>query len=308
MTMTNYLKQVQFLMHDQRIQHLNPSDLVECINSARREIAIRTECIRILTPITGRITALSIASVGSGYTSPTLVIPGPDYPSNTPPYPNGLQATASIAQTGGSISSVLLTYGGEGYWQPVLSISDPTGTGASVLATTSGAVTTNAGQEVYPLSAVDMTLFPGVDSIYSVKSISILFGNYRYSLPCYSFSSYQAFLRQYSLQFTSTPTVCAQFGRGSTAILYLYPIPDQAYQLELDCYCLPLDLTVQMTGPDVIPNPLSHLVQYIACVKACESLREYNAARYYSDKAEKLFKSYVPRVNVSRWTNMYGRY
>jgi len=308
MSIENYLKQVMFLIHDQRMQNVNPEDIISCINDARRTVAIRSECIRRVTPITGRITNLSIASVGINYTNPVLSISSPDYPSNSFLYPNGAQAVGSISQVGGQLTNPNLVFGGEGYWQPTVSVNDPTGTGGVVVATTSGMNVTNPGQEEYPLNKIDVSVFPGVDSIYAVKSMSILFNSYRYSLPCYSFTVYQAYIRQCSLQFRSVPCICTQVGRGTTSNILVYPIPDRNYQFELDCYCLPSPMTLQMSTEEAIPEPINDVVQYLAAHKIMIALREYNAARYFSDEFEKLMKTFVPRVNVSRWINPYGRY
>ena len=194
-TLFTYLKQTQRFLREDRQDLVNPTFLVEYINRARREVAARTQCVRRLTPISGSVTSATVLLGGQNYSNAAIVaITPPDFPSGQLPYPSGLQATAQAIVRNGVITAVDIINGGSGYFQPIVSVIDPqgTGTGASVIATLSPINVLAINQEVYPFSAINVSMFPGVDSVYMIKSVNVIYANYRYSLPMYSFTVYQA--------------------------------------------------------------------------------------------------------------------
>lgn len=316
-SLNTYLKDVERLARDTRQGELNLSTIIEFVNRARREVAMRAQCIRRLTPISGSVVSCSVTNAGSGYTAPTLTISPPDFPSATLPQPNGLQATALPIILGGSIAAIDIQNGGYGYWQPTISISDPTGSGAAatLFVTSAGAgvdalnvTTLNEGQEVYSFSDIDLgTMFPGVGEIYLVKSVAVIFASYRYVLPCYAFTTYQALIRSYAQQMLYVPAVCAQYGQGTTGSLYLYPVPSQSYQMEWDALCLPSDL-VDDQSEEAIPAPWTDAVVFYALHLAYLSLQNFNVARMYLDLYTDFVHRYSAYARPGRVTNPYGRW
>lgn len=307
MSLFDYMKSTQRLIRDARQELINPQDLIEYVNVARREVAMRSQCVRRLTPISGSIKSIDIQNGGGGYTNPTVTITPPDFPSGNLPYPNGAQATAVCSMLGGVITSVNIIFGGSGYFQPLVTISDPTGTGAVLTPNLSGFNELQQGQEVYPFSNVDLSMFPGIDSIYMIRSVSIIYANYRYSLPCYSFSTYQANIRNYPFQYQYVPTICSQFGQGTDGSFYFYPIPSQAYQMEWDAFCLPSDL-VSDNDFDAIPHPWTDAVKYFAAHQAFLELQNWNSARGMLDLFDQFVKRYGAYARPGRVSNPYGRY
>ena len=308
-TLFEYVRQAQRFMRDAKQQLIDPADWEDYANRARREVAMRSQCVRILPPISGAMSSPTVTAPGSGYTDPTVVVSAPDFPSGLAPLPNGAQATANITMIGGQIISVNTTYGGAGYYQPVLSIVDPTGTGATVVAGTSWINQTIGGQEVYPFSSIDLADFPLVDSILAVRSVSILYADYRYSLAQYDFSTYQARVRQYPFQYQYVPTFCSQFGQGVAGSLYMYPLPSQSYQMEWDCTCLPADLSLAAGNvEDIIPRPWSEAVPYMMASLAYQEIQNLNSARYYADQFDQFMHRYRAAATPGRVSNQYGRW
>jgi hypothetical protein len=305
--LNDYLQQTQRFLRDARQEFSNPDDLLDYINRARREVAMRAECVRVLTPIAGSITGWEITSGGSGYTNPTLTVSAPDFPSGVAPYPNGLHATASATLLAGVIDGIFSQEGGAGYFQPTLTITDATGTGAAATPQLSFINELVQGQEVYPFSGVDLSANPGAAAVYRVISISIIYSNYRYSLPVYSFSTYQAQIRQYPFQYQYVPTFASQFGQGVSGSFYVYPLPSQTYQYELDCLCIPSDLTDPLSV-EIIPQPWQDAVAYWAASMAFEELQNLNAARYYAEKFDAMVLRYSNYARRGRAVNPYGRY
>ena len=307
-TLNDYLMQVQRFMRDSRQDLLDPGDLIDYVNRARREVAMRAQCIRRLTPISGAVIGASIVDGGSGYTSaPTVTISTPDFPSGSGPFPGGDQATASAIVQSGTIAAINIDYGGAGYWQPTAEITDSAGSGASVTLSMSFINQLNESQEAYAFSDVDLSMFPGVESVYMIRSVSILYSAFRYSLACYDFSTYQARIRQWAQQWRYVPGVCAQYGQGAGGSFYMYPIPSQAYQMEWDCLCLPQALTTNLSV-EAIPDPWSEAVPYFAAHLAFLELQNYNAGEYYLKLFDKMLQRYSDYARPGRVTNIYGRY
>jgi len=257
---------------------INPGDIIGYVNRARREVAMRSQCLRILPKTSGSVVGALITARGSGYTNPVVSISAPDFPSGQASFPNGAQATAVATVVGGQINDIQITFGGSGYFQPLITITDPTGTGATATATISPINQLNAGQEEYFFKDVNLSAFPGVGAIYMVKSVSLIYANYRYSLPCYSFSVYQAMIRQYPFQYQYVPSVCCQRGQGTGGSFMLYPLPSQVYQMEFDAFCLPTDL---QTDEDVeaLPLPWTEAIPYFAAYLSFLEIQNFNSAR-----------------------------
>lgn len=307
MTLFDYQKQTQLFLREQKQDFVNPDDLVSYINRARREIAMRTQCVRVLTPISGSIQSATMVTQGSGYTAPSVIISAPDFPSGVPPYANGAQANASAVVNGGLITGINIVFGGSGYFQPTVTITDPVGTGADATLTVVFPNILNQGQEVYNFSDVNLSQNPGCEAVYGVRGISIIYSNYRYSLPVYAFSVYQSMIRQYPFQYQYVPTFASQFGQGTGGSFYVYPLPSQTYQYELDCQCIPSDLT-DNNSFEAIPAPWTDAIPYFSAHLAMLELQNFNAAAMYLQLYEKFALNYSQYARIGRVTNPYGRW
>ena len=306
--LNKYIAQVQRFCRDQRQEFLDVGNLNDYINRARREVAGRVQCCRVLTPISGSIVSWKVTNGGAGYSNaPTLAITPPDFPSGALPFPNGAQATATCIVQGGVITAVYSQYGGAGYFQPQMTITDPTGTGATATATISPINQLNPGQEQYSFSDINVSMFPGVGEILAIRSLSVIYSNYRFSLPLYSFSTYQALIRQYPFQYQYVPTFATQFGQGAAGTFMCYPLPSQLYQWEFDCFCLPQDLTDDQSV-EIIPQPWLDMVPYFAAHLAFAELQNLNASKYYLDLFDKMTLRKSNYARPGRVTNPYGRW
>lgn len=303
----DYQKQTQRFLREKRQDLINPDDLIVYINRARREVAMRTQCLRILTPSSAAIKTASVVAGGSGYSSLTSIsISPPDFPSGTGAFPNGAQATAVPLVQNGSIAAANISYGGSGYFQPIATITDGAGTGASVSLITAPVNTLNLGQEVYPFSGIYLGNSPGVVSIFAIRSVSVIYANYRYTLPKYSFSVYQSMIRQYPFQYQYVPTFCCQRGQGTNGDLMMYPLPSETYQYEVDCYGLPMDLTTN-NDYEAIPDPWTDAISYFAAHQGMLELQNYNIAKFYLDLFDKQLGIYSHSARIGGAINPYGR-
>jgi hypothetical protein len=307
-TLFDYQKECQKWLRETKQDLINPQNLVNYINRARREVAMRTQSIRVLTTSSAPVVTASVITGGTGYSnSPTITITPPDFPSGTGANPNGAQATALAIVQSGTIAAVDISYGGDGYFQPIATITDATGTGASVTLQTGPVNTLNQGQEVYPFSGIYLGASPGVKSVFAVQGISVIYANYRYSLPVYSFSIYQSQVRQYPFSYEYIPTFASQYGQGTAGSFYCYPLPSQTYQYELDCYCLPQDLKTNQDY-EAIPDPWTDAVSYFATHLSYLELQNYNAAKMFKDLYNEELLIYSRSARPGRVSNPYGRF
>jgi len=307
-TLNDYMQDVQRLLREGKQRLENPDDLRVYINRARREIAMRSQCIRVLTPVSGSVVSCKVTDGGSGYSeTPTVTISPPDFPGGGPVDPNGAQATAVATVQAGVIVGIDITYGGSGYFQPVVEITDTTGTGATATVAISPINILQRGQEFYRFEDIDLSAFPGVESVYFVRGISVIYSNYRYSLPCYPFTTYQAQIRQYPYQYAWVPTFCSQFGQGVNGSMYFYPLPSQTYQVEWDAQCIPSDL-VNNNSVEAIPAPWTDAVCYFALHFAMLEQRNFQAAQGYLQLYEKFATRYSNYARAGRVINPYGRF
>ena len=304
-----YAQQTQRFLREQKQDFENPGDLLVYINRARREVAGRTQCIRRLTPISGQVVDGTVVTGGSGYVNPVATITPPDFPSGVLPSPGGRQATATAQQTGGVITDITIDDGGDGYFMPQVTITDiGPGIGATATLSISPINTLNIGQEVYPFSGIYLGNFPGVDTVHAIKSASVIYANYRYTLPMYDFSTYQSQIRQYPFQYEYVPTFCSQFGQGNGGSFYAYPLPSQTYQWEFDCFCLPSDMRLDNSIPEAIPQPWTDAVPYMAAGLAYLELQNLNFAKFYMEEFDKRTLGYSSYARPGRRVNPYGRF
>lgn len=305
-----YLKQTQRFLREQKQDFENPGDLLEYVNRARREVAGRTQCIRRLTPISGQVLDGTVVTGGSGYVNPIATITTPDWASGALPSPNGRQATAGVTMNGGVVTDVTIIDGGDGYFQPQVTITDSAGPGAGATATLnmSPINTLNQGQEVYNFSDIYLGNWPGVDTVHAVKSVSVIYSQYRYSIPMIAFSTYQAQVRQFSTgTYQYVPSFGSQYGQGNGGSLFFYPPASQIYQVEYDCFCLPTDMALDNSIPEAIPQPWTDAVPYMAAALGYMEIQNLNAARFYMEEFDKRTLGYSGYARPGRAINPYGR-
>lgn len=307
MSLFTYARQVQRFIRDGNQKLVDFEDIINYVNQARREVAMRAQCIRILPPISAPIISAAILNGGTGYTNPMVEISAPDVPGGQLLNPNGAQAVGAATQINGIITSVDITYGGDGYYQPVIQINDPTGLGSEIQPNIGPILTANPYQEVYNFSDVDLSNFPGVESIYAVLSVSLIYANGRYSVLVYSFPQYQATIRQYGPgNYFYVPCMGAQYGRGAGGSFYLYPPPSQSLSMEWDCVCLPSDLTSDLDH-DPIPSPWTDAVPYWAAHLAFLEIQNMNSARAYKDMFDERMTRFGAYALPGRAISPYGR-
>lgn len=91
------------------------------------------------------------------------------------------------------------------------------------------------------------------------------------------------------------PKVWTQYGQGVTGNIFVSPVPDQAYTLQLDTLCYPIAL-VDDTTAEAIPYPWTDAVPFLAAYYAMLSAQ--SAAR--QSDADRMFARYEEYRNRAR--------
>ena len=270
MALTQYLTDTALILNDPNSLFFNQTNLTNWINKARNRIAEVAQCVRVLPPSSGTITAIAVATGGSGYaTAPTVTI---NYPDALGPV---VQATATATISGGVVTAITITNPttNSGYVNtPTVTLSG----GGYTTAATAGTVTltpyitTVANQEVYPLSAYTSQVQqaqPGAARAIGIQSVSVSWGSFKPTLDYRSWTTFQATLRSYNIGQQNYPSVWSRYGRGAGASIYLWPIPAQTSQMDLDLYCQPIPLVTDSTV-EAIPEPFTDAVKFYAAYLA----------------------------------------
>ena len=266
MLLSDYITQVQELVHDSAGIDYTTVELTNFINNARKRVALDFHCVRSfftgLTtivgqetyPMTGAIAGAKVVLGGGGFSAaPTLGFPQPPIPANT---------ATGIAIMSGTvpnqvISSVAMTNWGSGYLpnqSPSIVITPPNG--AVINAT-------------YMINVIDFL------------SISFLFGVQRTMLQWKPFTLFQAVFRA-NLNNIGQPAAWSNYTEAN--LFYLYPIPDQNYTLEIDAIVIPNPL-VNTTDNDLqIVDPMADCVEYYAAHLALLKAQNFEQAEYYHKK------------------------
>jgi len=290
MALTSYQQKTQFLLHDPNATYFSTSDITTAINTARGQIAMEGQCIRILLS-GGTITALAINSPGTGYSGDlTVSISG-----------SGQQAFASGTISGGAVATVSLDSGGWGYITgtstTVTAVGSGGGSDATFTTTIDNSLTTIPGQEVYKFSTANTLAqqTAGVQAVIGVISVACAWGANAAMKPILQqmiWTEFQAYYRSYNNGMQNYPTLWSQYGQGVNGSIYVWPYPSQYSQMDWDCYCIPIDLTDDSTA-EAIPYGWTDCVPYYAAY-----LCYMDAQRF--DDANNMLKQYTMFMKRAR--------
>jgi hypothetical protein len=285
MLLSDYISQVQALLNDPLSQFYSTTNLTTWINRGRSEVAKRSACIRRLTPSSASLVSVSVLTGGSGYTSATVTITGPDAIGGT-----YTQAVAAASILGGQVSSITVTVPGTGYVVPPTVTITGNGTGATAVAILGPHWTTQTGVEVYQFAdatAVLQSFESGLQAVIGVMDMAVSWGSMKPTLQWCPWASFQAYARAIN-QGQQYPALWAQFQMGETGSAYVFPIPSGVYEMQWDCFCTPAALGQTQTV-DLIPDNWTNAVIYYACY-----LAYLNAQR--KDDSQDMFARYERSV------------
>lgn len=157
-----------------------------------------------------------------------------------------------------------------------------------------GTLTLTAAQQVYPFSSINVSSVSGAAGVFNIKQITVQVGSGATYVHPRSFQWFNQYFLAQVVPETGLPSLYAQYSQGVNGSIYLNPVPDNAYVLNVDCVCYPENLADDTT-PEAIPYPWTDCVPFFACYYL------YTSAQRMAD-ADRMYKQY--QLYIQRARNM----
>ena len=278
-TLSSYLTEVQRLLHDANAVFWSTSELTDYINDARERVVRDTGCLRTL-----QITSTPLSNTG------VVAIPW----SNGLAVPAGQFIFSNIFIYQVTVSGVLATD----------AAPYPTGTYTFPPSTpfTNGTATLQYSSNC---EVVNLAALPNGLQTLDVLNVTIYWGNSRIPLRYLPWSNFNAQLR-YWQNYVGRPICFSTYGQGQ---LYLGPVPDQSYPMELDTVILPLPLNLNNpNATDSIVDPYTTPVAFYAAYKAKYKEQSYGEAEIYKQEYAKHVQAVLNSTYTRRIPDPYSSF
>ncbi len=268
-TLSGYITEVRRLLHDANGNFYSNTELTDYINEGRQHTVQDTGCLRTL-----QVTQTP-APVAAGKPNPSL------YATNTY-YNAGDYVYFNIY-----IYEVTTSGTSDDTYPPYPSGSSPIPPSTEFFL--GGAGLTYAGR----VELINYAALPNGINTLDVLNVNLYWGNSRIPLRYMPWTQFNAQLRFWQ-NYVGRPLVFSTYGQGQ---LYIAPIPDQIYPIELDTVIQPTPL-VSTTEVDSIVEPYASCVKYFAAYLAKYQEQSYGEAEIYK---QEYFKS-VQQVLTTTYT------
>ena len=288
MSLSQLLNDTSAILNDMNYSFISQNQLTRWINTSRRNAAKRTGCVRRL--ITGQ--SAFGASAQNNVAVPSAAQPGalPGGFSNGT-YPNGNTTYGDFNQDYNQDYNVNYSY----YPNPPPYYSIAYGA-------INNTCMTIPGVERYPYIGFFNNFlkaqYAGVDKVLDTIACAVNWGGTtRPNLDWMPWDEFQAYCRAYAVLNMSYPAVWSVFNDGPQGEIWMFPVPSQYNEIELDVTCQPLDL-IDDTTFDAIPDGFQEALKYGAAAVAFESSGRFAQAQAMEDRfADSLG---IARVAVDR--------
>lgn len=213
------------LLNDPNYSFTSKPQLTRWVNEARRHCAKRSQCIRRL--VTGQ------SAFGAG-AQPGFAVPGAMQPGALP---------GAFPAAGVSYSSGYPSYGA-----------------------VQNAMMTIQGVERYPyvgfFNPFLQQQYAGCDKVIDSVALAVNWGGTtRPQLDYLAWDDLQAYARAYAVLNTSWPSVWSVYNDGPQGEIWVFPVPSQATEIELDAVCTPKPLYSD-DDYDVIPDGMQESLKF----------------------------------------------
>lgn len=152
-----------------------------------------------------------------------------------------------------------------------------------------------ANQEILLTSTL-----PSGSNTLDIINFNLIWGNTRIALQYMAFTDFNARLRYYQ-NYTGRPIAYSMYGQTS---IYLGPIPDQTYSVELDTVIMPTALT-NAAPNETIPDPYTTPVAFYACYKAKHKEQAYGESEIFNQEYKNQVRAALSSVFTRRITTPY---
>ena len=277
-TLSGYITQVRRLLHDANGNFWSDAELTDNVNSARNRVVRDTGCLRTI-----QVTQVPCTPVAGGAT------------------PYAWVAGATVIAGDYIFSNIyiyLVTIGG------VLDADPPpypTGTNVYPPSTT---FTNGTATLLYagPCEVINYAALPSGDQTLDIININLYWGNTRIPLRYLPWTQFNAELRFWQ-NYIGRPIAFSIFGQSQ---IYISPVPQQAYTVDIDTVVLPTPLVI---APDIdnIKEPYTNPVSFYAAYLAKYKEQSYGEAEIFKQQYEKQVQSVLVSTFTRRMPTPYSQ-
>ena len=290
-TLQSYLTDVQRLLHDANLNFYTQQQLTDYINSARERVVRDTGCLRQIV-----VTQTPIVQGGTptAWVANTAVTAGSYVFSNIFIYQY---------QTNGVSGSTAPAYPANGTnnytnYPPSTAFADGT---ATLLYVGNCEIITFENLTSI-LSSMPLSNTSG-NTVLDIVNINLYWGNTRVPLDYLAWSDFNARLRFWQ-NYIGRPLAFSVYSQDR---IYIGPVPDQAYQVEIDCVLLPNALNLSTsTVADVINDPYTTSVKFYAAYLAKYYEQSFGEAEIYKQEYQRQIASIVNTIYTRRIPTIYS--
>lgn len=276
-TLSGYITEVRRLLHDANGNFYSDSELTDYINEGRQHTVQDTGCLRKL-----QVTQTPTTPVAGG-ANPTPFAANTYYNQNQFVFSNVYIYKVTTAGTSDD----------SGIPYPTTGLAYPPTTEFFV----GGVGLTYAG----PVEIINYAALP--ESLYTldILNINIYWGNSRIPLRYMPWSQFNADVRFWQ-NYIGRPVVFSVYGQGQ---IYIAPVPDQVYPMELDTVVQPTPLVTSLEV-DEIKEPYASCVKFFAAYMAKYKEQSYGEAEIFKQEYIKQVQQVLSTTFTRRLPSAYG--
>jgi hypothetical protein len=282
-TLSQYITQVQYLLHDATGVFYTQSQLTTYINQARERVVRDTGALRTIQTTTVPTSPTAGGQAPVLWTANTAVTVGQQLVSNIYIY---------IVTTAGTTGSTAPPYPGSSssnYSGNVYPPSTPFLDGTAYI------------QYVGNAEQINWVVLPSGLQTLDVINVNLYWGNTRIPLRYLPWTQFNAELRFWQ-NYIGRPICFTQYGQGS---LIIAPVPDNIYTVDIDTVILPTAL-VNLSDTDSINDPYNDPVPFYAAYLAKYYEQSFGEAEIYKQEYQKHVQAVLVAISTRRMPTPYS--
>ena len=300
-TLNTYITEVRRLLHDANGNFYSDSQLTDYINSARERTVRDTGCLREIV-----VTQ-----------TPCMVAPGSTIGGANPAYPSVWASNTAYTAgqflfsnifiyqvtTAGTTSDTPPPYPQASYnnynnYPPSTEFLN----GTCGLTYVGNCENISYAALTYLVGSSPLSPSTGT-TVLDVLNINLYWGNTRVPMDYLSWSDFNTRLRFWQ-NYIGRPLAFSIYGQQQ---IFLGPVPDEIYQLEIDCVVLPVALSLTTpNATDVINDPYTSAVKFYAAYLAKFYEQSYGESEIYKQEYAKQANSILNSVFTRRIPSPYS--
>jgi hypothetical protein len=283
MLLSDYIADVQEIVHDSTSSCWPLARVISRINDARLDVARDMWCIRQNVTGVQLLPGVEIYNIDGAVVGATVTAGGSNYgggatvPVTFSAAPSGeVTATGVGNLVGGSLASITMTQWGEGY------------TGVPTI--TIGGIGSGAAATAIPLFESN-PLSTTIGNPLAIMPISFTWNQQRRTLSYLDFMLFQAYARMWANSSqVGPPSIWTHHQQGQQ--VYIQTPPDQLYLSEWDCIFMPAPLVATTDVDMQIVPPWDRAVQWKAASLLLYKHQNFGQAQALETK----YDAMVPRI------------